>query len=47
MSELTFGIALISKRIAADWPTVEKLLASDAPVSVQSERPDPRDNRLS
>jgi hypothetical protein len=28
VSELTFGITLMSKRIAADWPTVEKLLAA-------------------
>lgn len=28
MSEVTFGIALISKRVAADWPSVENLLAA-------------------
>jgi hypothetical protein len=28
VSELTFGIALMSKRVAADWPSVESLLAA-------------------
>jgi hypothetical protein len=28
VNEMTFGIALMSKRVAADWPSVEKLLAA-------------------
>ncbi len=28
MSEVTFGISLVSKRVAADWPSVENLLAA-------------------
>ena len=46
MSELTFGIALMSMT-RAELAERREIARGDAAVSVQPERPDPRDHRLS